>query len=91
MMKVGRLENYDGDVPDELILHDTLFVNEFEGVLKDKKIAKIVSFERRKVFLFEQKLIFSDIIESDIKFVPPRYIFKKEIKVNFFCVLTSSL
>jgi len=86
-MKVGRLENYDGDVPDELLFLDTVFVYEFKGNLKDpkmiSKISKIVNFERRQIFLFQHKIIFSDIIESDMKFVSPRYIFKNEIKVIY--------
>ena len=80
MMKLGRLEDYTDDLPDEILLHDCLFVSEFEGKLSSSKFNKI-KYERRKTFLLQQKIIFSEMIGSEEGFVSPRYIFKFEIKV----------
>lgn len=79
MMKVGRLEDYAGDLPNELLLNDTLYVSELKG--KSEKQMNKVSCEKLKVFLFEQKIIFSLMIGDEDGYATPRYKFKKEIKV----------
>lgn len=80
-MKVGRLEDYTGDLPNELLLNDTLYVSELKGTFKSEKQMNKVSYEKLKVFLFEQKIIFSLMIGDEDGFATPRYKFKKEIKV----------
>ena len=82
-MKVGRLEDYTGDLPDEILMHDIMFVSETEGKVSGMKIEKL-RFEKRKAFLFLQKVIFSEMIGNEDAFISPRYIFKSEIKVRSF-------
>lgn len=43
---------------------------------------KEAKLKERRVFLFEQIIIFSEMIGSNKKFTSPRYIFKCDIKVN---------
>ena len=81
MMKISRLEEYTGVLPDELLFHDVVFVNDLEIKLIEKRIPNL-RYERRKLFLFRDKLIFSDMIGSeDTPLTSPRYIFKNEMNV----------
>jgi kalirin len=82
MMKVGRLENLppEYDLPIELVLHDILLVNELAGNIKSEKQMN-KNYERRKVFLFERILIFSEMRGSEEGLIPATYKFKNEIKV----------
>jgi hypothetical protein len=82
MMNVGRLQGFEGRITAQgrLLMQDTLLVNEPEDN-KQKKI-KEIKFKERRVFLFQQIIIFSEMIGSTKKFSSPRYIFKNDMKVN---------
>ena len=82
MMNVGRLQGFEGRITAQgrLLMQDTLLVNEPEDV-KKKKVQEI-KFKERRVFLFQQIIIFSEMIGSTKKFSSPRYVFKNDMKVN---------
>jgi hypothetical protein len=80
MMNVGRLQGFEGRITAQgrLLLQDTLLVYEPDG----QKNSKQTKFKERRVFLFQQIIIFSEMIGSNKKFTSPRYIYKCDIKVN---------
>ncbi|CAG5125660.1 unnamed protein product, partial [Candidula unifasciata] len=78
MMQVGRLQGFDGKITAQgkLLLQDTLLVSEVSSGGQQK-------FKERRVFLFEQIIIFSEMIESKKdNFSNPTYIYKNSLKVN---------
>ncbi len=85
MMNVGRLQGFEGRITAQgrLLMQDTLLVNEpdSDGKKLSKKEAQLKLKERR-VFLFQQIVIFSEMIGSTKKFTSPRYVFKCDMKVN---------
>jgi hypothetical protein len=83
MMNVGRLQGFEGRITAQgrLLMQDTVLVQEPEDGSKKKKDVQIKLKERR-VFLFQQIIIFSEMIGSTKKFTSPRYVFKCDMKVN---------
>lgn len=83
MMNVGRLQGFEGRITAQgrLLLQDTLLVQEPEEQLKKKKDQQ-VKYKERRVFLFQQIIIFSEMQGSNKKFTSPKYIFKSDMKVN---------
>jgi hypothetical protein len=78
MMQVGRLQGFDGKLTQQgkLLLQDTLLVSEVTAGGQQK-------FKERRVFLFEQIIIFSEMIERKKgNFSNASYIFKNSLKVN---------
>ncbi|ESN93100.1 hypothetical protein HELRODRAFT_69535, partial [Helobdella robusta] len=77
MMNVGRLQGFDGKVTAQgkLLLQDTLQVCE----MKD---SKVMMMRERRVFLFEQIIIFSEVVEKKKNMAS--YIYKNSIKVLLF-------
>ena len=84
MMNVGRLQGFEGRITAQgrLLLQDTLLVQEADDVKQKKGKEQPVKLKERRVFLFQQIIIFSEMIGSNKKFTSPRYIFKQDIKVN---------
>ena len=84
MMNVGRLQGFEGRITAQgrLLMQDTLLVNEPEDT-KQKK-PKEIKFKERRVFLFQQIIIFSEMIGTNKKFSSPRYVFKNDMKVSRF-------
>ncbi|KAK3594846.1 hypothetical protein CHS0354_005769 [Potamilus streckersoni] len=79
MMQVGRLQGFDGKITAQgkLLLQDTLLVAEISSKLTQPK------YKERRVFLFEQIIIFSEMIEKKKGSMSnANYIFKNSIKVN---------
>ncbi|XP_067936913.1 rho guanine nucleotide exchange factor 25-like [Watersipora subatra] len=78
MMNVGRLQGFEGKLTahGKLLLQDTLPVAEYHPNKTDLK------FKERRIFVFEQIIILSEVIESKNALVQPHYIFKHSIKVN---------
>ncbi|XP_075893480.1 rho guanine nucleotide exchange factor 25 isoform X3 [Nelusetta ayraudi] len=77
MMNVGRLQGFEGKITAQgkLLQQDTFFVSEQEsGVLSRAR--------ERRVFLFEQLVIFSEPIDKKRGFSLPGYTFKNSIKVS---------
>ncbi|KAM9362431.1 rho guanine nucleotide exchange factor 25 [Symphorus nematophorus] len=77
MMNVGRLQGFEGKITAQgkLLQQDTFSVSEQEsGVLSRAK--------ERRVFLFEQLVMFSEPIDKKKGFSLPGYTFKNSIKVS---------
>lgn len=84
MMNVGRIKDLPGNVHQlgELKLQDMLLVT--EPISKETKDVKEVEkkFKERRVFLFQQAMIFCDEIPAKDKYSSPNYIYKSELKVS---------
>uniref|UniRef100_A0A4W5JTK1 non-specific serine/threonine protein kinase n=1 Tax=Hucho hucho TaxID=62062 RepID=A0A4W5JTK1_9TELE len=76
MMNVGRLQGFDGKIVAQgrLLLQDTFIVSDpEEGVGRMRE---------RRVFLFEQIVIFSEPLDKKRGFSMPGFLYKKSIKVS---------
>ncbi|XP_013406605.1 kalirin isoform X3 [Lingula anatina] len=85
MMNVGRLQGFDGKITAQgkLLHQDTVQVAEFVPGGQHK-------FKERRVFLFEQIIIFSDMIDRKKGNISnPTYIYKNSIKVNKMSLIES--
>ncbi|TNN79748.1 Triple functional domain protein [Liparis tanakae] len=78
MMNVGRLQGFDGKIVAQgrLLLQDTFMVSDQDGGLLSR-------MKERRVFLFEQIVIFSEPIDKKKGFSSPGYLFKNNIKVSW--------
>lgn len=79
MMNVGRIKDLPTNVHQlgELKLQDMLMVSE---PMVSKDVEK--KFKERRVFLFQQSMIFCDEIPAKDKYSSPNYIYKYELKIN---------
>lgn len=79
MMNVGRIKDLSTNVHQlgELKLQDMLMVSE---PMVSKDVDK--KFKERRVFLFQQSMIFCDEIPAKDKYSSPNYIYKYELKVG---------
>ncbi|XP_071350536.1 rho guanine nucleotide exchange factor 25 [Trachinotus anak] len=77
MMNVGRLQGFEGKITAQgkLLQQDTFSVSEQESGILSKA-------RERRVFLFEQLVIFSEPIDKKKGFSLPGYTFKNSIKVS---------
>ncbi|KAK9877206.1 hypothetical protein WA026_016953 [Henosepilachna vigintioctopunctata] len=80
MMDVGRLQGFDGKITAQgkLLLHGLVTCSDLPGsnnttVGKNKEL---------QVFLFEQSIIFSDIVGKKTQFTSPQYFYRAHIQVN---------
>ncbi|XP_073703801.1 triple functional domain protein [Garra rufa] len=78
MMNVGRLQGFDGKIVAQgrLLLQDTFLVSDQDGGLLSR-------MKERRVFLFEQIVIFSEPLDKKKGFSMPGYLFKNSIKVSW--------
>uniref|UniRef100_A0AAQ5ZLB7 non-specific serine/threonine protein kinase n=1 Tax=Amphiprion ocellaris TaxID=80972 RepID=A0AAQ5ZLB7_AMPOC len=77
MMNVGRLQGFDGKIVAQgrLLLQDTFMVSDPEGSLLGR-------MKDRRVFLFEQLVIFSEPLDKKRGFSLPGFLYKNSIKVS---------
>uniref|UniRef100_A0A671TIN1 Rho guanine nucleotide exchange factor 25 n=1 Tax=Sparus aurata TaxID=8175 RepID=A0A671TIN1_SPAAU len=77
MMNVGRLQGFEGKITAQgkLLQQDTFSVSEQEGGVLSRA-------KERRVFLFEQLVMFSEPIDKKKGFSLPGYTFKNSIKVS---------
>ncbi|TNM87101.1 hypothetical protein fugu_007331 [Takifugu bimaculatus] len=77
MMNVGRLQGFEGKITalGKLLQQDTFTVTEQDSSFMSRA-------KERRVFLFEQLVIFSEPIDKKKGFSVPGYIFKSSIKVS---------
>uniref|UniRef100_A0A671NYI3 non-specific serine/threonine protein kinase n=1 Tax=Sinocyclocheilus anshuiensis TaxID=1608454 RepID=A0A671NYI3_9TELE len=77
MMNVGRLQGFDGKIiaQGRLLLQDTFMVAEPDGGLLNR-------MKERRVFLFEQIVIFSEPLDKKRGFSMPGYLYKYSIKMS---------
>ncbi|XP_073781896.1 triple functional domain protein isoform X2 [Danio rerio] len=78
MMNVGRLQGFDGKIVAQgrLLLQDTFMVSDQDGGLLSR-------LKERRIFLFEQIVIFSEPLDKKKGFSMPGYLFKNSIKVSW--------
>lgn len=83
MMNVGRLQKFEGKITAQgkLLLHGTLFCVETNNST-DRNTSSIQKPKELQVFLFEQNIIFSDIVGKKTQFTNPTYIYKSHIQVK---------
>nr|CAD7398872.1 unnamed protein product [Timema poppensis] len=77
MMDVGRLQGFDGKITAQgkLLLHGSL-------VCCDTSSAFNLKCKELQVFLFEQNIIFSDVVGKKTQFTNPTYTYRAHIQVN---------
>ncbi|XP_017309827.2 triple functional domain protein isoform X3 [Ictalurus punctatus] len=77
MMNVGRLQGFDGKIVAQgrLLLQDTFMVSDSDGGLLGR-------MKERRVFLFEQIVIFSEPLDKKRGFSMPGFLYKNGIKVS---------
>ncbi|KAE8293453.1 Rho guanine nucleotide exchange factor 25 [Larimichthys crocea] len=77
MMNVGRLQGFEGKITAQgkLLQQDTFTVTEQDSSFLSRA-------KERRIFLFEQLVIFSEPIDRKKGFSLPGYIFKNSIKVS---------
>ncbi|XP_061111620.1 triple functional domain protein isoform X1 [Conger conger] len=77
MMNVGRLQGFDGKIVAQgrLLLQDTFLVGDHEG-------GPLSRMKERRVFLFEQIVIFSEPLDKKRGFSMPGFLYKNSIKVS---------
>ncbi|XP_035770648.1 triple functional domain protein [Neolamprologus brichardi] len=75
MMNVGRLQGFDGKIVAQgrLLLQDTFMVSDPDGGLLGR-------MKERRVFLFEQLVIFSEPLDKKKGFSLPGFLYKNSIK-----------
>lgn len=80
MMNVGRLQGFDGKIvaQGKLLLQDTFLVT-------DQDAGLLPRCKERRVFLFEQIVIFSELLDKKKGFSMPGFLFKNSIKVTVVC------
>ncbi|XP_021412712.2 triple functional domain protein isoform X2 [Oncorhynchus mykiss] len=78
MMNVGRLQGFDGKIVAQgrLLLQDTFMVSDQDGGL-------LTRMKERRVFLFEQIVIFSEPLDKKKGYSQPGYLFKNSVKVSW--------
>ncbi|KAF7221539.1 transcript variant X6 [Nothobranchius furzeri] len=77
MMNVGRLQGFDGKIVAQgrLLLQDTFQVSDPEGGLLGR-------MKERRVFLFEQLVIFSEPLDKKKALSLPGFLYRSSIKVS---------
>lgn len=84
MMQFGRLQGFDGKITavGKLLLQDTLLVAEMTASGTGPK-GKDVKFKERRVFMFEQMILFSEMTEKKRgNHTNAHYLYKNCLKVN---------
>lgn len=82
-MDVGRLQKFEGKITAQgnLLLHGPLLCT--EGTNNAERNSSVAIKPRElQVFLFQQSIIFSEIVGKKTQFVNPSYIYKNHIQVN---------
>lgn len=83
MMDVGRLQKFEGKITAQgkLLVHGTLLCVECNNN-SERNTSSMQKPKDLQVFLFEQNIIFSDIIGKKTQFTNPSYIYKSHIQVS---------
>lgn len=83
MMDVGRLQKFEGKITAQgkLLLHGPLLCTE-GSVNADRNTNIVIKPRELQVFLFEQNIIFSEIVGKKTQFTNPSYIYKSHVQVS---------
>lgn len=84
MMDVGRLQKFEGKITAQgkLLLHGPLQCIE-NSKCTDRNISVGQKPKELQVFLFEQNIIFSEIVGKKTQFTNPSYIYKAHVQVTY--------
>lgn len=89
MMDVGRLQNFEGKITAQgnLLLHGSLLCIEvnnttFASVSDARNSSNGPKQKELQVFLFDQCIIFSEIVGKKTQFTNPAYVYKLHIQVG---------
>lgn len=82
MMQVGRLQRFEGKITAQgrLLLSGSLFCVECNNA--ERNTSSMQKPKELQVFLFEQNIIFSDIVGKKTQFTNPSFIYKSHIQVG---------
>jgi len=83
MMDVRRLQNFEGKIPAQgkLFMHGSLLcIDDLQNF--DRNASFVQKARELQVFLFEQSIIFSEIVGKRTQFTPPTYNYRSLIQVN---------
>lgn len=83
MMNVSRLQKFDGKLTAQgtLLLHGPLLCSD-GGSNSERNTSMAVKPRELQVFLFDQSIIFSEIVGKKTEHVNPSYVYKNHIQVN---------
>lgn len=84
MMDVGRLQKFEGKITAQgkLLLHGPLLCTEGPTNNIDRNSSIVPKPRELQVFLFEQNIIFSEIVGKKTQFTNQSYIYKAHVQVN---------
>lgn len=84
MMDVGRLQKFEGKITAQgkLLLHGPLMCTENSNN-SDRNSSIVPKPKELQVFLFEQNIIFSEIVGKKTQFTNPSYIYKAHVQVIY--------
>lgn len=83
MMDVSRLQRFEGRITAQgnLLLHAPMLCTEsVNNAARNSSVA--IKPRELQVFLFQQSIIFAEIVGKRTQFVNPNYIYKNHIQVN---------
>lgn len=82
-MDVGRLQKFEGKITAQgkLLLHGPLQCTENSNST-DRNSSIVPKPKELQVFLFEQNIIFSEIVGKKTQFTNPSYIYKAHVQVR---------
>lgn len=85
MMDVGRLQKFDGKITAQgkLQLHGPVLCTEYT-VNPERNTHVMLKPRELQVFVFEQNIIFSEIVGKKTKFTNPSYIYRSHVQVSGF-------
>ncbi|XP_076272417.1 trio Rho guanine nucleotide exchange factor isoform X4 [Rhynchophorus ferrugineus] len=81
MMDVGRLQGFEAGkitAQGKLLIHGLLNVSDLPG----QNPVSVGKNKELQVFMFEQSIIFSEVVGKKSQFQSPRYVYKGHIQVN---------
>lgn len=83
MMDLFRLQKFDGKITAQgnLLLHGPLLCTETASNF-ERNSSLAIKPRELQVFLFQQSIIFSEIVGKKTQFVNPSYIYKNHIQVS---------
>lgn len=83
MMDVGRLQKFEGKITAQgkLLLHGPLLCTEYPPNT-DRNTNIVTKPRELQVFLFEQNIIFSEIVGKKTQFTNPSYIYRSHVQVQ---------
>jgi triple functional domain, trio (fragment) len=92
MMCISRLQGFNGRINTQgkLLLQGLLLVGECKEEQITTSLLSSIKLKERQVFLFEQIIIFSELIPPKNQFSSPNYLYKQHLQINKMSMNKSS-